>query len=555
MGLEKIEINTDAKKLSKVGKQSKTEKKSATFEQRRAKYMPFVFTTLTLMGAKAVEATSVESSNQVKELADRMQRSYKSLAEGYVPSHQQIEQAERWYQEQMKNVPFYYGPKEAQGTSSEETSQPAENLSSSREARGIRLKKKVRLASSLDSRLKKVTPGEEISQSTMETHQGEQDKDKGKEPPSSNDKKIKIVQDMIEKVKTDPEAREHARKLLAERRQLKEQESRVPHKHIYSTKTAAQAIPWTEIWSDEFNGSANKGVDTTQWLYDTGHSYPKGATNWGTGEVEAMSNSASNVYQDGSGHLIIKPIFDGSTWTSGRIETQSARFMAPLGGRLAVEASIQLPPGITGNAAQGYWPAFWMLGAAFRDSYTNWPSIGEIDVMENINGQNTVHGTFHCGIDPGGPCHETTGLQGSTSCQPVSCQDGFHTYRVEIDRSTSPEEIRWYLDGAQYWQVSSNASGMDATTWANAVDHEFFIILNVAMGGQWPGNPTASTFSGAPMVVDYVRVYQSEKTIPTTNNSTIPIPNNTFPITSDCNTRSALTASILGLAASGLAFI
>jgi beta-glucanase (GH16 family) len=168
--------------------------------------------------------------------------------------------------------------------------------------------------------------------------------------------------------------------------------------------------------------------------------------------------------------------------------------------------------------------------------------------MENINGGNTVYGTLHCGVDPGGPCHETTGLQGSTSCQPVSCQDGFHTYRVEIDRSTSPEEIRWYLDGVQYWQVSSNGTNMDAKTWTNAVDHEFFIVLNVAMGGQWPGNPTASTFSGAPMVVDYVRVYQSDGTIPTTNNSTIPT-------TSDCNTRSSLTASLLGLAASGLAFI
>ncbi len=512
MGLEKIGRNTGAEKSSEVGRQRKAEKKSTTFEQRRAKYMPFFVTGLTLMGAGAIGAVCAESSNQVKELADRMQHSYKSLAEGYVPSPQQVEQTERWYQEKMKNVPFYFeGPKEVPAR--EETSQPGE-----------------------------------ISPSTMETHQGEQDKDKGKEPLSSNEKKMKIVQDLMNKIETDPEAREHAKKLLAERRQLKEQESGVPHKDIYSTKTAAQAIPWTEIWRDEFNGFANTGVDTTQWLYDTGHGYPGGAVNWGTDEVEAMSKSTFNVYQDGSGHLIIKPVFDGSTWTSGRIETQSASFKAPSGGRLAVEASIQLPPGITGNAAQGYWPAFWMLGAAFRDSYTNWPSIGEIDVMENINGGNTVYGTLHCGVDPGGPCHETTGLQGSTSCQPVSCQDGFHTYRVEIDRSTSPEEIRWYLDGVQYWQVSSNGTNMDAKTWTNTVDHEFFIVLNVAMGGQWPGNPTASTFSGAPMVVDYVRVYQSDKTTPTTNN-------NTIPTTSGCNTRSLLTASLLGLAASGLAFI
>jgi beta-glucanase (GH16 family) len=268
----------------------------------------------------------------------------------------------------------------------------------------------------------------------------------------------------------------------------------------------ARAATWIQTWSDEFSGPANTGVNTANWLYGTGTSYPGGAANWGTGEIETMTNSTANVYQDGVSHLIIKPILNGGSWTSGRIETQSTSFMAPVGGQLAVEASIQLPPGIAGAAAQGYWPAFWMLGAGFRGVYTNWPRIGEIDAMENVNGTNVIHGTFHCGINPGGPCSETTGLAGTTACSP-NCQGTFHTYRVEIDRSTSPEEIRWYLDGRQYWQVNSNQAGMDATTWANAVHHGFIIILNVAMGGNWPGNPTASTFSGSPMVVDYVRVF------------------------------------------------
>jgi beta-glucanase (GH16 family) len=175
---------------------------------------------------------------------------------------------------------------------------------------------------------------------------------------------------------------------------------------------------------------------------------------------------------------------------------------------MAIEASIQMP-NVTGAAAQGYWPAFWALGTAFRGNYNNWPGVGEIDGMESVNGTNVEHGTLHCGVDPGGPCNETTGLGGSTSCAPSTCQAAFHTYRVEVDRSTSPEEIRWYLDGVQFWQVYSNTSGMDATTWANAVDHSFFIILNVAMGGSWPGNPTSSTQSGAAMLVDYVRVYTS----------------------------------------------
>src|SRR5436305_490912 len=84
----------------------------------------------------------------------------------------------------------------------------------------------------------------------------------------------------------------------------------------------ARAASWKLIWSDEFNGSASTGVDSSNWLYDTGTSYPGGAANWGTGEVETMSNSTSNVYMDGAGHLVIKPILSNGSWTSGRIETQ-----------------------------------------------------------------------------------------------------------------------------------------------------------------------------------------------------------------------------------------
>lgn len=282
-----------------------------------------------------------------------------------------------------------------------------------------------------------------------------------------------------------------------------------------SNVRTARAATWTQVWGDEFNGAAGTGVNGANWLYDTGTSYPGAAANWGTGEVETMSSSTANVYQDGNGHLAIKPIrsADGS-WTSGRIETQLTNFAAPAGGEVAFQASIQMP-NVTGAGAQGYWPAFWMLGSAFRGVYTNWPGIGEIDAMENVNGTNVEYGTLHCGVDPGGPCNETTGRGGNKACSPTTCQADFHTYRVEVDRSSSPEQIRWYLDGVQFWQVSSNDAGMDATTWANAVDHSFFIILDVAMGGGWPGNPTASTASGVPMLVDYVRVYTANGSSPT----------------------------------------
>ncbi len=259
---------------------------------------------------------------------------------------------------------------------------------------------------------------------------------------------------------------------------------------------------WTPIWSDDFNGAAGTGVNTSNWLYDTG-------TGWGTGEIETMSNSTANVQQDGSGHLKITAIRDANgNWTSGRIESQRTDFAAPAGGQLQVSASIQ-QPNVSGAAAAGYWPAFWMLGAQFRVDH-NWPNDGEIDTMEDINGLSSVFGTLHCGVDPGGPCNETTGIgSGQHACP--GCQTSFHTYSVIVDRSVSPEQIRWYLDGANYFTV--NANQVDATTWANAVDHGFFIIFDLAMGGGFPnafgGGPTSATQSGVSMIVDNVQVSTS----------------------------------------------
>ncbi len=234
-----------------------------------------------------------------------------------------------------------------------------------------------------------------------------------------------------------------------------------------------------------------------------------GAPNWGTGEIETMTSSTANVFQDGQGHLLIRPIRDGAgNWTSGRMETQRTDFAAPAGGKLRFEASLQ-QPNVSGAAAAGYWPAFWSLGAAARPvGATNWPSIGEIDVMEDINGLSSEFATLHCGVAPGGPCNEFTGLgSGQRPCG--GCQTGFHTYAMELDRSVSPEQIRWYLDGNNFFTVFANQ--VDATTWNNATHHGFFMILNVAIGGSFPaafgGGPTAATQSGVPMIVDYVAAY------------------------------------------------
>ncbi|MFD0309680.1 glycoside hydrolase family 16 protein [Streptomyces sp. NPDC127119] len=268
---------------------------------------------------------------------------------------------------------------------------------------------------------------------------------------------------------------------------------------------------WTQVFVDDFNGTAGTGVNTSNWQYATGHGYPGGPTNWGTGEIENMTSSTNNVALDGAGNLRITPRRDASgNWTSGRIETNRTDFQPPAGGKLRVQSRIQMP-NVTGTPARGYWPAFWMLGAPYRGNYQNWPAVGELDIMENVQGLNTVWSTMHCGTNPGGPCNETTGIGGSIACPGTTCQAGFHTYGLEWDRSTSVEEIRFYVDGVNYHTVRANQ--VDATTWANATNHGYFIILNVAMGGgfvdAFGGGPDGATVPGNPMVVDYVQVLTS----------------------------------------------
>ncbi len=289
----------------------------------------------------------------------------------------------------------------------------------------------------------------------------------------------------------------------------------VPH----STTPKARAATWTQIFDDEFNGAAGTGVDTSNWIYDTG-------TGFGTGEIETMTNSTNNVYQDGAGHLVIKAIRDANgNWTSGRIETQRSDFGVPAGGELEMEASIQ-QPNVSGAAGEGYWPAFWSLGAPYRVDHS-WPKDGEIDILEDVNGLSSVYGTLHCGVDPGGPCNETSGI-GSGQHPCAGCQTAFHTYSVIVDRSVSPEQIRWYLDGVNYFTVSANQ--VDATTWSNAVDHAFFIIFDLAMGGGFPNGvaghttPTSATASGGSMLVDYVRVLTTTGSAPSPTPTTAPTP-------------------------------
>jgi beta-glucanase (GH16 family) len=269
-------------------------------------------------------------------------------------------------------------------------------------------------------------------------------------------------------------------------------------------KPPATPAGFSLTWSDAFTGSAGTGLNRSTYKYDTG------TGTFGTGEIETMTDSTRNVFHDGQGHLVLRALHSGSDpgkgWTSGRFETQSSSFGAAKGGVVRIEASIEQPKVTKANGA-GYWPAFWMLGKGLRTGGA-WPDIGEVDILEDVNGRSSVFGTLHCGVNPGGACNESSGLgSGEKACS--GCQTGFHTYAVEIDRSTSPEQVRWSLDGHTYFTLSQ--SKVDAKAWADAIDHPFFIIFDLAMGGGFPGafggGPTASTISGGAMKVDYVAVY------------------------------------------------
>jgi Glycosyl hydrolases family 16 len=271
---------------------------------------------------------------------------------------------------------------------------------------------------------------------------------------------------------------------------------------VAATSVAAPAavpgppVGWSTVFSDDFNGTAGSGVDS-QWMYDTGP-----GANFGTGEIETMTNSTSNVHLDGNGNLDIAAQGGGSSWTSGRVQTTSANVGAPAGGELEVTASIQQPTG-----GLGYWPAFWMLGPG------QWPENGEIDIMEDVNSLSEVAGTIHCGTDPAGPCNEPNGIgSGLRACG--GCQSGFHTYSMILNR-TNPanESITFYLDGNQYFSVSESQVG--TATWQAAYDHNLSIILDLAMGGGFPNGvcnctaPTSSTASGGTMSVAYVAAYST----------------------------------------------
>jgi F5/8 type C domain/Ricin-type beta-trefoil lectin domain len=253
---------------------------------------------------------------------------------------------------------------------------------------------------------------------------------------------------------------------------------------------------WTTVFGDNFAGAAGSAPSAANWFYDIG-------TGYGTGEKEQTTNSTSNVYLDGNGHLVLKAIDNGGTWTSGRIESTRDDFQAPPGGKLEMTASIEQPNPANGL---GYWPAFWALGSPMRTG-GGWPQSGEIDMMEDVNGLNEASQTFHNSANS--PGHPLIACPGAGS----GCQTGYHTYSVIIDRTnTSAETMQFLMDGVVESTITEASVGTAA--WQAAVDHGFFIIFDLAMGGNYPDGisgtttPASATTSGASMSVSYVAVYE-----------------------------------------------
>jgi beta-glucanase (GH16 family) len=222
--------------------------------------------------------------------------------------------------------------------------------------------------------------------------------------------------------------------------------------------------------------------------------YDTGGKGWGNNELECYTNLTQNAQLQG-GNLVITAMHQpayacsgGTTndYTSARLKTQGLFSQAY--GRF--EASIKIPAG------QGMWPAFWMLGT---DITTNgWPKCGEIDIMENIGKEpGTVHGSLH-GPSSLGPTSDATMTFSLPAGQNFA--DGFHLYAVEWE----PATVRFYVDSnlyATFTQTQWPAGG----TWV--FDHPFFILFNVAVGGNWPGPPDGTTVFPQQMLVDYVRIY------------------------------------------------
>lgn len=237
---------------------------------------------------------------------------------------------------------------------------------------------------------------------------------------------------------------------------------------------------WQLTWSDDFSGSAGELPDPQKWTYDLGN----GENGWGNVELQSYTKNPENVSLDGNGNLVITALKNGNSFTSARIKTQG--LFAQQYGRF--EARLITPYG------PGIWPAFWMLGANIAT--VPWPRCGEIDIME-LRGQepHLLHGTLHGpGYSGGNPITKTYGLDNDRF------DKKYHLFAIEWDY----EKIDFFIDDYLYQRIERDDVPGD---WV--YDQPFFMILNIAVGGNYVGFPTNQTPFPQKMIIDYVKVYKS----------------------------------------------
>ncbi len=257
--------------------------------------------------------------------------------------------------------------------------------------------------------------------------------------------------------------------------------------------------PWKLVWSDEFNSTAGTAPNPNVWGNELGDGTAYGIAGWGNDELEYYTASTDNVATDGQGNLVITArAADGSLlcyygpcqYTSARLLSKN-RFEIAYG---RVEARVKVPTGA------GLWPAFWMLGTDIDQ--VSWPTTGEIDIMEYVGRlPNQVFGTIH------GPGYSGGQSYGNFYDFSYPVADDFHTFAVEWQ----PDRIVWYVDGIQYHQATPDDAFLQGKQWV--FNHPFYMLLNVAVGGNFAGPVGAGTTFPQETRVDYVRLYQA-KTLP-----------------------------------------
>lgn len=242
--------------------------------------------------------------------------------------------------------------------------------------------------------------------------------------------------------------------------------------------SSSSATPY--FWNDDFEGTA---IDTSKWTFETG------ATGWGNNEWEYYTARTENAYvQDGILHIRAnKESYEGASYTSARLITKG-KFSFTYG---TIEARIALPLG------KGIWPAFWMLGENIGD--VNWPACGEIDIIEAVNNENIVYGTNHWAYEGQHAEYgnKTSDYYGTSIALDIT---QFHTYRLTWDEKV----IAMYVDDFKYHEISieNSAGGTDA------FHKPFFLLLNIAVAGNWPGFEVDDAQFPNEMLVDYIRVYK-----------------------------------------------